>query len=138
MVKTLPFAASCFSFLCFGLRVTIHFFLPFFSSLNAKIKYQASRIKGTLVIQQFGKVVTLNGYIDGVSISSANSKIGQIPSNIDKPIDVIRSVCNVGNNAYEVGHQGYLSILTNGDIYCSVSASGTYTAMYVSLAYITD
>ena len=37
----------CFSFLCFGLRVTIHFFLPFFSSLNAKstfhsIQYQKS------------------------------------------------------------------------------------------------
>ena len=39
----------CFSFLCFGLRVTIHFFLPFFSSLNAKteLKLDSSRIVST-------------------------------------------------------------------------------------------
>lgn len=90
---------------------------------------------GNLVIRTLGKLVTINGYAIGLSLSTSDVTVGNLRADIPKPYEVVRAVCNCGDNAYTAQKQGYININRNGEIKVSVS-SGTATSFYVSLCYI--
>ena len=94
-------------------------------------------LNSTLDFAKSGKVVTVNGYRTGLSLSDTPTKICDIPNGIPKPPRDIRSVCNVGSNAYSAQEQGYLIINTAGELLVSTK-SGTASTFYVSLSYIAE
>ena len=94
-------------------------------------------LNSTLDFAKSGNVVTVNGYRTGLSLSTELTKICDIPNGIPKPPRDIRTICNVGSNAYSAQEQGYLIISTAG-VLSVATKSGTASTFYVSLSYIVE
>lgn len=94
------------------------------------------KVTGTshLLVRQYEHVVTIYGYIDGMSLSANTSvEMAQI-SGISLPADTVRIRGAVGTNAYSVGNDAYIAINTTGIISVTPSTSGN--TIYFNAAYI--
>ena len=90
-----------------------------------------------IVVRQFGEVVTINGWVSNATLTANTAtKIGEI-SNVTMPPEVIRTYCNVGGNAYQVGTLSYIGLGTNGEIGVTSSNGGSGKAIFFEMAYIT-
>lgn len=88
----------------------------------------------SLVIKQCGKVVSVNGFITGLTLTSS-TYIGKI-SGVSNPASYLRLYANVGWNAYSPGTVSYLTVDTDGSIGITTSETGSNKAVYFSLTYI--
>ena len=91
---------------------------------------------GELEVAQYGRVVTINGYMQVASITAGDViTIGNVGI-CDPPRNVIRGTCIVCQNAWLNGDVAYMSISTDGVI--SITAPTARTNWYVrtSITYI--
>lgn len=96
----------------------------------------SSDIIDRLSIKQFGKVITVNGYIEGVT-ASANSQftLGTI-SGVDVPPVAIRTIAGVASAGYNPPEQiGYLSLSTGNSLAITVTEAITSKVLYFSFSY---
>lgn len=105
------------------------------SSINDVVE---QKINGDyLVARRHGKTVTINGYVSNMTFT-ANTEvlIGTVNTSIGRPVTngSVRTLCNIGSNAYSVGTVGYLIIQKDGKIYAKSAYSGT-GAVYFSCSY---
>lgn len=88
-----------------------------------------------IFVRQFGNVVVINGWIEGLTLSAnAETNIGRI-SGVPMPSDVIRLRGAAGSAAYLVSNDAYIAIVTNGEVH--VTASGG-TVVYFNATYIAN
>lgn len=92
-----------------------------------------------IVVKQFGKVVTVNGYADNISVGTANSNVNVATvSGVSLPPTIIRTFCGVGNNAYSPPQNiGFLGFDTNGTLYIQSPSTGT-KQIYLSFSYVAN
>ncbi len=102
--------------------------------LNGTLTPANSSIDPQLTIKQFGRVVSINGFVRNVSVGS-NVSMGTI-SGVDAPPDVIRTVGGVANQPYQHPEDvAYITLGTNGNLSLTSTASGT-KSVYFSFTYI--
>ena len=88
-----------------------------------------------IVARRVGHVVTVNGYISGMSLASGENHIGTISVSGYLPAASVRTYCNVGANAYSVGTLSYLVMSTDGKLYITTSNTGSNKVAYFSFSY---
>lgn len=96
----------------------------------------SSDLNDHLSIKQFGKVITVNGYIESVT-ASANTQftLGTI-SGVDAPPIPIRTTAGVASAGYNPPEQiGYLSLSTGNSLVITVTEAITSKALYFSFSY---
>lgn len=103
---------------------------------NSDLANLSASINNTLSFEVVGKMVFINGYVTGLSITSEGVNIGSLPSGVPIPKNTIRENCNVGTNAYDVGSQGYFTISDTGTITVKCASGKTASAFYVSCSYV--
>ena len=80
-------------------------------------------------------MVTINGWIENLTLSAnADTKIGTI-SGVPMPSDTIRLRGAAGSAAYQVSNDAYIAIVTSGEVH--VTASGG-TVVYFNATYVAD
>ena len=92
-----------------------------------------------LQIKQFGKIVSINGWIENISITSstASAYLGTF-AGINMPPDSIRTLAGIAAHAYEHPQDvAYLYMLADGKLYCHSTATGTKAAIF-SFSYIAN
>lgn len=102
-------------------------------TLNSK---KTEKILENLVATQIGKVVIINGYCTK-PITDQRTVIGQL-TKVGLPAFVLRTVCNVGSDAYSSQNKGYFSIETDGTICVRTKSGESGTSVYVSCSYCID
>ena len=85
-------------------------------------------------VRQSGNVVTVNGYISGLTIDANTYTHIATVSGISLPPYIIRARCAAGNNAYTTGNDAYIEFNPDGKI--SIYAAGASNTIYVSFSYI--
>lgn len=112
------------------------------SSLNVKVgavslSQTQSSGASQLMVRQSGHVVSIYGWMSGLTFSTANQTtiLGTI-SGVTKPSDYVRTLCSVGPNAYSVGTVSYLTITPTGEISVSTSNTGSGKAVYFNATYV--
>lgn len=103
---------------------------------NSDLANLSTSINNTLSFEVVGKMVFINGYVTGLSITPEGVNIGSLPSGVPIPKNTIRENCNVGANAYDVGSQGYFTISDTGTITVKCASGKTASAFYVSCSYV--
>ena len=100
--------------------------------------YTWAKLGTTFTLRQTGNVVVANGYIQNIN-ATANTQttIGHIPSDIGYPIEAVRSICSIGDNAYTLGTLAYLTVATNGDVIIKCPESKTNASVFVNFCYNT-
>jgi len=97
--------------------------------------YEWQAISTYLLARRSGRTITINGYIANISFTANTATlIGNVNTTVGRPHDSVRTLCNVGANAYSVGTLGYLIVQQDGNIYVTTAYEGT-GAVYVSLSY---
>ena len=104
-----------------------------FVKVNSK---KTEKILENLVATQIGKVVIINGYCTK-PITDQRTVIGQL-TKVGLPAFVLRTVCNVGSDAYSSQNKGYFSIETDGTICVRTKSGESGTSVYVSCSYCID
>lgn len=104
--------------------------------VNSDLANLSTSINNTLSFEVVGKMVFINGYVTGLSITPEGVNIGSLPSGVPIPKNTIRENCNVGANAYDVGSQGYFTISDTGTITVKCASGKTASAFYVSCSYV--
>ena len=95
-----------------------------------------SASSSSIFVRQYGKVVSVNGYINGVTTTAnAETQIGTL-SNIGLPTEHIRALCSVGANGYSMGTPSYMSISVSGAVAVTSSNGGSGKAIYFNITYI--
>ena len=97
---------------------------------------QSASVQAVLV-KQYGKVVSVMGYLTGVNISGAQTIIGTL-SDVSLPPTQLRFVCMVGANAYSQGTAAYGFIGTNGEFGVSTTNTGSNKAVLFNVTYTAD
>lgn len=88
----------------------------------------------SLTILESGNVVTINGYIDGLTITASNNyRIGRI-TGVSLPPQPIRVRGACGNNAYTPGGNAYFGLTRDGILTVYSDLNGT--TIYFSMSYI--
>lgn len=96
-----------------------------------------SGITSSLFARRYGRVVTINGFCRGVTFSGANvtTELGTIADYL--PVETVRSLCGIADQAYNVGVLGYIGIdPSTGVLYAKASSALSNRAVYFSLAYV--
>lgn len=96
------------------------------------------KVAGTphVVVRQFGNVVSIWGWINGLSITANTSiAICQL-QDVSFPPDVVRFNGTVGSTAYTTGYTTYIGIETTGNIY--IYSSGAGNTLYFAATYIAN
>ncbi len=90
-----------------------------------------------IFVRQFGKVVSINGYIDRLPTRNASTEydVGVI-SGVSMPPQTVRTRGNVGTNAYSVGADAYINMNASGRIF--VYGASAWQTAYFSVTYIAD
>ena len=88
-----------------------------------------------IIARRSGHVVTVNGFITGLTLTSGENHIGNISASGWYPVGAIRTVCSVGANAYSMGTVSYLAMTTSGGLYVTTSNTGSGKAVYFSFSY---
>lgn len=87
-----------------------------------------------LLVRQVGHVVSIWGYMDGMSLpANTETQIAQI-SGVSLPADNVRLRGSIANAAYSVGSDAYIVVSTNGIIAVNPSAAGS--TIYFNATYI--
>ena len=90
-----------------------------------------------LSIRKYGKVVTVNGYVQSSSnFTTEFTVLGTIASGA-RPVDHARFPVEFASTQYNVGEVGYGYVNTNGTINVRAPAGTTYTFVYFTCSYIT-
>ena len=88
-----------------------------------------------LNVHQYGDIVTINGYLNNVTLTTnSNTNIGSI-SNVDVPTEPVRFICSVGSNAYTMGTHSYGTVTKTGVIEITSSAGGSGKALFFTATY---
>lgn len=107
-------------------------FVPYIPNMN---DYQWQAISTYFLARRSGRTITINGYIANISFTANTATlIGNVNTTVGRPHESVRTLCNVGANAYTVGTLGYLIVQQDGNIYVTTAYEGT-GAVYVSLSY---
>lgn len=106
---------------------------------NYRVGTLTSPISGAdtsgLTIEQYGRVVTINGFIRDISFTADTEKQILKISGVDLPKIPIRAVVGVASNPYNVPTASYGVISTSGDISVRTSLSGSRSVI-LSITYI--
>lgn len=101
--------------------------------------FTASTGTGNVLVKQNGKVVSVNGYVSGASLTGWQTvTLGRI-SGVSLPPSTIRTIGGVAAQAYQHPEDvAYIGVNnTNGDITVLSNQSGS-KAVYFNLTYIVD
>lgn len=101
--------------------------------------FTASTGTGNVLVKQNGKVVSVNGYISGASLTAwQTATLGRI-SGVSLPPTTIRTIGGVAAQAYQHPEDvAYIGVNNaNGDI-TVLSNQGGSKAVYFNLTYIVD
>ena len=91
----------------------------------------------SLAIKQFGKVVTINGYVQNISpVGNTPLVLGTV-SDVDMPPLDLRATAAIASAAYEDPSQmAYLTLTTSGELKVRCENTATNVATYFSVSYI--
>ena len=91
----------------------------------------------SLTIKQFGKVVTINGYVQNISpVGNTPLVLGTV-SGVDMPPLDLRATAAIASAAYEDPSQmAYLTLTTSGELKVRCENAATNVAAYFSVSYI--
>ena len=95
---------------------------------------QSGSSVANFAVRQSGNVVTVNGYISGLTINANTYTHIATVSGISSPPYIVRARGAAGNNAYTTGNDAYIEMGTDEKIY--VYAAGASNTVYVSFSYI--
>lgn len=100
--------------------------------------FTASTGTQNFVVKQNGKIVSVNGYVYGATLTGWQTvTLGRI-SGVSMPPAVIRTMGSVANQAYQHPDDvGYIGVGTNGEVTIQSNQSGS-KAVYFNLTYIVD
>lgn len=91
----------------------------------------------SLTIKQFGKVVTINGYVQNISpVGNTPLVLGTV-SGVDMPPLDLRATAAIASAAYEDPSQmAYLTLTTSGELKVRCENAATNVSTYFSVSYI--
>ena len=102
------------------------------TSLNSKI---TETISENLKATQIGNVVIINGYCSG-TFTDQKTTIGKL-SKVGLPNIFVRTLCNIGSDAYSAQRQGYLYVNdNNGEVAVTSKSGEAGSNVYVSCSYV--
>lgn len=88
-----------------------------------------------LVIRQFGNVVSINGYLSGLTLNSnAETFLGTV-SDVSMPEDAIRIRGAAGSQPYSVQNDAYFYLDVDGKLHVTCSGG---QAVYLSISYVAN
>ena len=101
---------------------------------------QHPNAENNIIVRQFGKVVSINGYILRANLpNSGTSYILGALSNVSNPPVYIRTLGTIADAAYNNGDIVYLSVGTEGRIAIKTRSSvGSSKAVFFSVTYIAN
>lgn len=89
-----------------------------------------------LQVRQSGRVVTINGYVNSVTLTANTSTLIATISGVSRPSEVVRTVCGVAAAAYNhPADVAYASVQSDGQIMVVSTINGS-RAVYLSVSYI--
>lgn len=94
---------------------------------------------GEFKIRKYGKVVVANGYVTNLAITGSSTNLPFTINPQFRPTEGIRTIANIGTNAYSVNTIAYVTITTAGVISVSPpsgSTGNTYTTFYGNFSWI--
>ena len=101
-------------------------------TLNSKV---TETISESLKATQIGNVVIINGYCSG-TFTDQKTTIGKL-SKVGLPNIFVRTLCNIGNDAYSAQRQGYLYVdNNNGEVAVTSKSGEAGSSVYVSCSYV--
>lgn len=101
-------------------------------TLNSKI---TETISENLKATQIGNVVIINGYCSG-TFTDQKTTIGKL-SKVGLPNIFVRTLCNIGSDAYSAQRQGYLYVNdNNGEVAVTSKSGEAGSNVYVSCSYV--
>jgi len=101
---------------------------------------QHPNAENSVIVRQFGKVVSINGYILRANLPNSGTtyRLGTLSNVSNPPID-IRTLGTIANAAYDNGDNVYLVVGTDGSISIKTRSSvGSSLAIYFSVTYIAN
>ena len=112
-------------------------------ALNSKIATKAGSVTdipsgatNNLTVRQSGNVVSVWGYINGLSLSAnTQTKIAKIGT-VSLPNNAVRTLCMVSSAAYLPGTVAYLIIDTNGEIAVNCPEAASNKSVLFNATYI--
>lgn len=103
-----------------------------FVKVNSKV---TETISESLKATQIGNVVIINGYCSG-TFTDQKTTIGKL-SKVGLPNIFVRTLCNIGNDAYSAQRQGYLYVdNNNGEVAVTSKSGEAGSSVYVSCSYV--
>ena len=92
-------------------------------------------ISENLQATQIGNVVIINGYCSG-TFTDQKTTIGKL-SKVGLPNIFVRTLCNIGSDAYSAQRQGYLYVdNTTGEVAVTSKSGEAGSSVYVSCSYV--
>ena len=94
---------------------------------------------GEVKIRKYGKVVVANGYVTNLAITGSSTNLPFTINPQFRPTEGIRTIANIGANAYSVNTIAYVTITTSGVISVSPpsgATGNTYTTFYGNFSWI--
>ena len=100
--------------------------------------FTASTGTQNFVVKQNGKVVSVNGFVSGATLTAWQTKTLGTISGVSLPPAVIRTIGGVAAQAYQHPEDvAYIGVGTNGEVTVLSNQDGS-KAVYFNLTYIVD
>lgn len=100
--------------------------------------FTASTGTQNFVVKQNGKIVSVNGYVSGATLTAWQTVTLGTISGVSLPPAVIRTIGGVAAQAYQHPEDvGYIGVGTNGEV-TVLSNQGGSKAVYFNLTYIVN
>ena len=94
-------------------------------------------ITSNLFFRKYGKVVCINGYIQGSSAFGTSWALLGVIDSGSRPTDAIRIPAMISTGYSAVGVIGNITVATNGQLGIKAPSGNTGTYCYFSCSYIT-
>lgn len=92
-------------------------------------------VAGGLILRKFGKVCVLNGYYTWSSTQSGEVIIATLPAGY-RPKHPVRTLANIGSNAWSYGRTAYFTVADNGNIVVLPADNNGYAAVFASCSWV--